>query len=147
MISEMETLTLFSELEEFENQLRRYDEEEEAPRKKTLALNADIDSTDDSDEEIALLTKRFRNFWLKRKLLLDLRNSSTHQNSIHQRRKPRTIQLMILALNAAKRDISKRIVSNGRLRKHLVRRKRKRAKPYLLGVMMNLTSRWTLMMS
>ncbi|XP_063945855.1 uncharacterized protein LOC135151372 [Daucus carota subsp. sativus] len=67
LISQMETLTLFSELEEFENQLRRYDEEEEAPRKKTLALNADIDSTDDSDEEIALLTKRFQKFLAKKK--------------------------------------------------------------------------------
>ncbi|KAL8145281.1 hypothetical protein AgCh_003468 [Apium graveolens] len=58
LLSTMDTLTLFSELEEFENQLRRYDEEDEAPRKKTLALNADADeSPDDSDEEIALLTK------------------------------------------------------------------------------------------
>ena len=67
LISQMETLMLFSELEEFENQLRRYDEEEEAPRKKTLALNADIDSTDDSDEKIALLTKRFQKFLAKKK--------------------------------------------------------------------------------
>ncbi|XP_074347328.1 uncharacterized protein LOC141686177 [Apium graveolens] len=66
-ISTMETLTLFSELEEFENQLRRYDEEDEAPRKKTLALNADAgDSSEDSDEEIALLTKKFHKFLAKR---------------------------------------------------------------------------------
>ncbi|KAL8132289.1 hypothetical protein AgCh_007965 [Apium graveolens] len=58
LLSTMDNLTLFSELEEFENQLRRYDEEDEAPRKKTLALNADVDEfPDDSDEEIALLTK------------------------------------------------------------------------------------------
>ncbi|XP_074342379.1 uncharacterized protein LOC141679918 [Apium graveolens] len=66
-ISTMETLTLFSELEEFENQLRRYDEEDEAPRKKTLALNADAgDSSEDSDEEIALLTKKFHKFLAKK---------------------------------------------------------------------------------
>ncbi|KAL8110820.1 hypothetical protein AgCh_026527 [Apium graveolens] len=67
LLSTMDTLTLFSELEEFENQLRRYDEEDEAPRKKTLALNVDADeSPDDSDEEIALLTKKFHNFLAKR---------------------------------------------------------------------------------
>ena len=66
-ISTMETLTLFSELEEFENQLRRYDEEDEAPKKKTLALNANTgDSSEDSDEEIALLTKKFHKFLAKR---------------------------------------------------------------------------------
>lgn len=65
--STMDTLTLFSELEEFENQLRRYDEEDEAPRKKTLALNAEADeSPEDSDEEIALLTKKFHKFLAKR---------------------------------------------------------------------------------
>ena len=67
LLSTMDTLTLFSELEEFENQLRRYDEQDEAPRKKTLALNADADeSPDDSDEEIALLTKKFHKFLAKR---------------------------------------------------------------------------------
>ena len=67
LLSTMDTLTLFSELEEFENQLRRYDEEDEAPRKKTLALNADADeSPDDSDEDIALLTKKFHKFLAKR---------------------------------------------------------------------------------
>ncbi|KAL8158264.1 hypothetical protein AgCh_002819 [Apium graveolens] len=67
LLSTMDTLTLFSELEEFENQLRRYDEEDEAPRKKTLALNTDADeSLDDSDEEIALLTKKFHKFLAKR---------------------------------------------------------------------------------
>ncbi|XP_074343062.1 uncharacterized protein LOC141680857 [Apium graveolens] len=66
-ISTMETLTLFSELEEFENRLRRYDEEDEAPRKKTLALNVDAgDSSEDSDEEIALLTKKFHKFLAKK---------------------------------------------------------------------------------
>ncbi|XP_074346239.1 uncharacterized protein LOC141685011 [Apium graveolens] len=66
-ISTMKTLTLFSELEEFKNHLRRYDEEDEAPRKKTLALNADAgDSFEYSDEEIALLTKKFHKFLAKR---------------------------------------------------------------------------------
>ncbi|XP_074351912.1 uncharacterized protein LOC141691066 [Apium graveolens] len=66
-ISTMETLTLFSELEEFENQLRIYDEEDEAPRKKTLTLNADAgDSSEDSDEETALLTKKFHKFLAKK---------------------------------------------------------------------------------
>ena len=63
LISQMETLTLFSELEEFENQLRRYDDEDEVPRKKTLALNADSnDANEDSDEDIVLLTKKFKKF-------------------------------------------------------------------------------------
>ncbi|KAL8090878.1 hypothetical protein AgCh_040088 [Apium graveolens] len=67
LLSTMDTLTLLSELEKFENQLRRYDEEDKAPRKKTLALNADADeSPDDSDEEIALLTKKFHKFLAKR---------------------------------------------------------------------------------
>ncbi|KAK1385647.1 CCHC-type domain-containing protein [Heracleum sosnowskyi] len=66
LISAMETLTLFSELEEFENQLRRYDEEDEIPRKKTLALRAD-DSDEDFDEDIALLTKKFQKFLAKKK--------------------------------------------------------------------------------
>ncbi|KAL8157804.1 hypothetical protein AgCh_002496 [Apium graveolens] len=57
LLSTMDTPTLFSELEEFENQLRRYDEEEEAPY-------AD-ESPDDSDEEIALLTKKFHKFLAK----------------------------------------------------------------------------------
>ncbi|XP_074346374.1 uncharacterized protein LOC141685153 [Apium graveolens] len=66
-ISTMETLTLFSELEEFENQIHRYDEEDEAPRKKTLALNANAgDSSEDSDEEIALLNKKFHKFLAKK---------------------------------------------------------------------------------
>ena len=68
LISNMETLTLFSELEEFENQLRRYDEEDAAPRRKTLALNAEADeSPEDSDEEIALITQRFKKFLAKKK--------------------------------------------------------------------------------
>jgi hypothetical protein len=67
LISNMETLTLFSELEEFENQLRRYDEEDEVPKKRTLALNADANSDEDSDEEIALLTKKFQKFLAKKK--------------------------------------------------------------------------------
>ncbi|KAL8092978.1 hypothetical protein AgCh_035017 [Apium graveolens] len=51
----------------FAPKLRRYDEEDEAPRKKTLALNADAyESPDDSDEEIALLTKKFHKFLAKR---------------------------------------------------------------------------------
>ncbi|KAK1391541.1 hypothetical protein POM88_010597 [Heracleum sosnowskyi] len=66
LISAMETLTLFSELEEFDNQLRRYDEEDEVPRKKTLALHAD-DSNEDSDEDIALLTKKFQKNLAKKK--------------------------------------------------------------------------------
>ena len=68
LISNMETLTLFSELEEFENQLRRYDEEDAAPRRKTLALNAEADeSPEDSDEEVALITQRFKKFLAKKK--------------------------------------------------------------------------------
>ncbi|XP_074352229.1 uncharacterized protein LOC141691385 [Apium graveolens] len=67
LLSTMDTLTLFTELEEFENQLRIYDEEDEAPRKKTLALNAEAnESPDDFDEEIALLTKKFHKFLAKR---------------------------------------------------------------------------------
>ncbi|KAL8099137.1 hypothetical protein AgCh_031715 [Apium graveolens] len=67
LLSIMDTLILFSELEEFENELRRYDKEDEAPRKKTLSLNAEADeSLDDSDEEIALLTKKFHKFLAKR---------------------------------------------------------------------------------
>ncbi|XP_074336561.1 uncharacterized protein LOC141673720 [Apium graveolens] len=67
ILSTMDTLTLFSELEELDNQLRRYDEEDDAPWKKTLALNVDADeSPDDSDEEIALLTKKFHKFLAKR---------------------------------------------------------------------------------
>ncbi|KAL8157755.1 hypothetical protein AgCh_002454 [Apium graveolens] len=67
LLSTMDTLTLFNELEEFENQLRRYDEEVEAPHKRTLALNADADeSPDNSDEEIALQIKKFQKFLAKR---------------------------------------------------------------------------------
>ena len=40
-ISSMNTLTLFGELEEYEHQLKRYDDEEETPRRKVLALTVD----------------------------------------------------------------------------------------------------------
>ncbi|KAL8116532.1 hypothetical protein AgCh_022884 [Apium graveolens] len=70
LLSTMDTITLFSELEEFENQLRRYDDEDEAPHKKTLALNAETaESPDDSDEEIAILTKKFHKFHAKTECL------------------------------------------------------------------------------
>ena len=67
-ISTMDTLTLFGELEEYEFQLKRYDDEEETPRRKVLALNAgnEEELDDDSDEEIALMSRRLKGLLQKK---------------------------------------------------------------------------------
>ena len=58
----MDTLTLFGELEEYEHQLKRYDDEEETPQRKVLALNAGNEKSldDDYDEEIAMVSRRLK---------------------------------------------------------------------------------------
>ena len=58
----MDTLTLFGELEEYEHQLKRYDDEEETPRRKVLALTADNEEEldDNSDEEIAMMSRKLK---------------------------------------------------------------------------------------
>lgn len=68
-ISSMDTLTLFGELEEYEHQLKRYDDEEEVPRKKVLALNAGIEEEleNNSDDEIAMISRRLKGL-LQRKI-------------------------------------------------------------------------------
>lgn len=74
-ISSMSTLTLFSELDEYEHQLKRYDEEEETPRKKVLALNAgnEEEHVEDSDEEIAMLSRKLKG-------MIQRKNRRTYSN-------------------------------------------------------------------
>lgn len=74
----MDTLTLFGELEEYEHQLKRYDEEEETPRRKVLAITAgnEEELDDDSDEEIAMISRRLKGLLQRKNKIRNTLNSN-----------------------------------------------------------------------